>query len=118
VEDFKTTAGDLVNPIPIEDRFKKNSYIKQACLIGMNLPQPVLIVVLSETTQKLDRKEIEKSLKKTLSSANNQLAAAEKVSHIYIVQEPLAPDNRISIDAKYTDAVNLLIKSPSPILWE
>jgi hypothetical protein len=105
---------DNFNPSSIEDRFKKNSYIKQAYL----LPQRVLIVVLSEATQSLEKKNIEKSLKKTLSSANNQFTAAEKVSHIYIVQELLAPEDRTNIDAKYGDAVNQLIKSPSPIIWE
>lgn len=128
MDTFKTAVGEVVNPIPIEDRFRKNSYINQTCLFGMNLPQPVLLVVLSDVARKLDKKEVEKSLKKTLSSANNQLTSAEKVSHIFIVQEPWTPENmlltptltlnRNTIHEKYMDAAKLFIKSTTPIIWE
>jgi len=119
MDTFKTERGEIVNAIPIEDRFQKNSYIKQSCLIGSNLPQPVLFVVLSEAACKLEKKEVEKSLKKTLSSANNQLAPFEKVSHIYIVQEPWTLEHkRDYVHAKYIDTLNEVIKSAIPIIWE
>jgi long-chain acyl-CoA synthetase len=125
---FKTDKGEFVNPIPIEGRFGKNSYIEQCCLIGMTLPQPFLIVILSEVARKLERKEVEKSLRKTLTSANKDLVPYAKVAHIIVAQEPWTPENmmltptlklkRHVIHAKFVEFARANYESQAPILWE
>lgn len=125
---FKTDKGEFVNPIPLEGEFGKNSYIEQCCLIGMTLPQPVLIAVISEAAHNLDPKEVEKSLINTLSSINRSLKSYEKVAHIVIVKDAWTPENlmltptlklkRHSIHGKFVDYARDHQNNPSQIIWE
>lgn len=116
---LKIEATNDVNPVPIEERFLKNSYIKQANLISISLPQPVLLVVLSEVASKLEHKEVIKSLRKTFTSANKNLVQFEKVSHIIVVKEAWATNtDREAIHEKYTDLAKQVITRPEPIVWE
>jgi len=125
---FKTAKGEYVNPIPIEAKFSKNSYIEQACLIGLGLPQPILLVVLSAIAKTSERKDVEQSLKKTLNSINKDLTKFEKVSHIIIVKDVWTAENELLtatlkmkrnvIHAKYIDLAQNVIKSLDPVVWE
>jgi long-chain acyl-CoA synthetase len=125
---FKTDKGEFVNPIPIEGGFGKNSSIEQCCLIGMTLPQPVLIAVLSETALKLERKEVEESLINTLTSINEGLKTYEKVAHIIIAQDAWTPENmmlmptlklkRHRIHERFVECARKNYDNPSAIVWE
>lgn len=127
-DSFKTDKGEFVAPIPIEGKFGNNTYIEQLCLIGLTLPQPVLLVVLSETARKTNKEVVEKSLKETLMAINPGLTNFEKVSHILIVKEYWTPENnlltptlkmkRASLQAKYIDFAHKAILNPDPIVWE
>jgi len=116
---LKIEANNDINPVPIEERFLKNSYIKQANLMSVSLPQPVLLVVLSEVASKLERKEVIKSLRKTFTSANKNFVASDKVSHIIVVKEAWTTDtDREAIQAKYVELAKEVITRPEPIVWE
>jgi long-chain acyl-CoA synthetase len=125
---FKTDKGEFVNPIPIEGKFAKNHLIEQLCLIGLTLPQPVLLAVLSAAAMKMPRKEVDKSLKQTLDSINPGLTKFEKVSHIIVVKEPWTPENglltptlkmkRNDIHAHYIALAHKAIVNHDPIFTE
>jgi long-chain acyl-CoA synthetase len=125
---FKTDKGEFVNPIPIEGMFAKNNLIEQLCLIGLTLPQPVLLVVLSEAAKKASRENVVTSLQLTLDSINPHLTKFEKVTHIIVVKEPWTPENdlltptlklkRNSIHAKYIDLAHKIAEVPQTIIWE
>jgi len=127
-DSFKTDKGEFVNPIPIEGKFGRNGYIEQSCLIGLTLPQPALLVVLSESAQNKDRQDITRSLKETLDAINPDLTKFEKISHIIIAKEGWTPENamltptlkmkRNVIHAKYIELAQKAIPNPDAIIWE
>jgi long-chain acyl-CoA synthetase len=49
---FKTDKGKYVAPAPIELSMSKNTDIEQVCLVGLNLTQPIALVVLNEEARK------------------------------------------------------------------
>lgn len=120
--------GDIASSIAIEDRFAKNSYIKQSCLIGPSLPQPVILVVLSDIARARERKDVAKSLRKTFSSANRDLNAFKTVSHLIVVQDNWTAENtllqttgelnRDSIQSKYLGIITTTIDGTDTIVWE
>lgn len=127
-DSFKTDKGEFVNPIPIEGKFAKNTLIEQACLIGLNLPQPVLLAVLSEASKKKSRADIEKSLGATLLAINKSMTKFEKVAHIIIAAEAWTPENalltptlkmkRNVLHDKYLDLATKAIHDKTLVLWE
>jgi long-chain acyl-CoA synthetase len=127
-DSFKTDKGEFVNPIPIEHKFSHNNLLEQICLIGLNLPQPVLLAVLSEPAMKMDRDEIERSLKETFDAINPDLTKYEKIVHIFLVKEGWTPENalltptlkmkRNAIHDKYIDLALKNIDTPEVIIWE
>lgn len=125
---FKTDKGEFVNPLKIEDMFTKNLNIEQHCLIGMTLPQPIMLVVLSAMARHLPKAELEKSLRNTMEAINPSLAKYEKVSNIIICKEPWTPENELltptlkmkrnSIHAKYIDLAQKVSMGKDVIYWE
>lgn len=57
---FKTSKGKYVAPMPIEMKFSSNTDIGQALVVGYALPQPIVLVTLSELGRKKTKEEIEK----------------------------------------------------------
>jgi long-chain acyl-CoA synthetase len=94
-DSFKTDKGEFVNPNAIESKFQKNVLIEQLCLVGQNLPQPKLLIVLSEVAVVMDKEKIIKNLKGTLEHVNRDLAKYEMVSQIIIVKDHWTPENQM-----------------------
>lgn len=127
-EPFKTDKGEFVNPVPIEHMFAKNNNIEQMCLIGSNMPQPVLLVVLSEAAHKIDPEALSKNLRDTLNSINQKLTKLEKVGHIIILKEMWTPENalltpslkvkRNAVEKKYEALARDSFKSEDIVIWE
>jgi long-chain acyl-CoA synthetase len=127
-DSFKTDKGEFVNPIPIEGKFGENSLLEQTCLIGLNLPQPALLVVLSEPATKMDPKAVTKSLKSSLDSINPNLTKYEKVSHVFVVKEGWTPENglltptlkmkRKSLHEKYIQLAQANMDNKEAVVWE
>ena len=92
---FKTSKGKYVAPNPIEMMFSKNKKIEQICVVGMNLVQPLALVVLSENSINIDKSELEKNLENTLEQINNKLEKHEKVEKVIIMKTPWTTENNI-----------------------
>lgn len=86
-EIFKTDKGKYIAPAPIEMKLAKNHYIEQVCVVGVNLPQPIALVVLSLEGREKDADYLRKSLEKTLEIINPELEKHERVSKIIVVKE-------------------------------
>lgn len=125
---FKTDKGEFVNPIPIEGLFAENIDIEQSCLIGLNLRQPVLIVVLSQAAMKKSREELSRSLKDSLDSINERLTKFERVSHLIISKDSWTPENslltptlkmkRQPLNIKYTTIAQANADNSESVIWE
>jgi long-chain acyl-CoA synthetase len=67
-DQFKTDKGKYIAPTPIELKLLANTNIELACVVGMGIPQPIALVVLSAAGKAKSKEELIKSLES--SSAN------------------------------------------------
>lgn len=86
---FKTAKGEFIVPAKIEDLFSDNNDIEAMCLLGLGMPQPVLIVAPSEVGLAKTASALEDSIQESLIKANTQLANYEKVATCIISKDSL-----------------------------
>ena len=92
---FKTTKGKYVAPSPIEMRISENSDIEQVCVVGDGIPQPIALIVTSESAEGKSKNEIEDSVIKTIERVNPELDHHEQVKMAVIVKEPWTVENEL-----------------------
>ena len=124
-EQFKTSKGKFVAPVPIEGLLQGNSNVEQACVLGSGRKQPIAVIVLSENiTQKTSA--IHNELQALLESTNSQLEGHQRLDHLLIAQTPwsiendlLTPTLKIKRD-QIADRFDSFIHKtlPDTIVWE
>ncbi|MFT6808721.1 MAG: long-chain acyl-CoA synthetase [Saprospiraceae bacterium] len=87
---FKTAKGEFIVPAKIEEHFSANSDIEQLCLLGLGLPQPVLIAVLSEIGMAKSKDAVSESIAATMQSANSILPNYQRVATTIIAKNPFS----------------------------
>lgn len=92
-EIFKTSKGKYVAPAPIEDLLMRNTNFEQVCVTGPDLPQPIVLVTLSEQAAKNIKKSDAKEamiheFDQLLQETNSMLDKHENLSHIIAFTEP------------------------------
>ena len=90
---FKTAKAKFIVPSEIEDKFAGNPDVDQMCLLGLGMPQPMLVVSLSELGQDKDRAAVQAGLEAQLSEVNAKLSSYKKVATIVVAAEPFAVEN-------------------------
>ena len=81
---FKTAKGEFIIPAQVEDHFSKNNDIETMCLLGLGMPQPVMMVALSEIGLAKSKEAVAESLTATLSAANEVLPNYTRVAAMVI----------------------------------
>jgi long-chain acyl-CoA synthetase len=76
---FKTDKGKYVAPLPIELKLSSNADIEQVCVVGMGVPQPMALVVLSAAGKLKSKEDITSSLSKTLEVVNREIESYERL---------------------------------------
>jgi long-subunit acyl-CoA synthetase (AMP-forming) len=92
---FKTNKGKFIVPIPIEDLFASNSLIEMLCLVGLRLPQPIVLIKLSELCNSMKKEDVKSSLLQTLNHINTQLQGYQVIHKIICIEEEWSLDNGI-----------------------
>ena len=92
-DQFKSAKGKYVTPVPIEGKLSGNPLFEQICVMGSGLRAPVALTVLSAASQSMAREEIEHSLETTLGDVNETLESHEKMSNIFVVNDPWTIEN-------------------------
>jgi len=92
---FKTSKGKYVAPSPIEMKLSANKNIEQVCVVGIGVPQPIAIVVLSERGKLKSREDLINSFTTTLEVVNPKLDGHEKIHNIIIVKEDWTVENEL-----------------------
>jgi len=92
---FKTAKGEFIIPAPIENRFAVNELIEQICIVGLDLPQPIGLVQLSDNSKNWSFEEIKESLLDTLKSVNVELHLHERLNKLLIISEKWSLENGI-----------------------
>lgn len=92
-DQFKTDKGKYISPSSIEMRLTDDNLVEQACVVGMGIPQPIGLIVLSETAKNNSRAENESQLTSLVERLNKQLEKHEKLEKLVILPEPWTVEN-------------------------
>lgn len=92
-DQFKTDKGKYISPAPIELKLMENKDIAQVCVVGMGIPQPIVLTVLTESARAKSKEEISASLSATLDSINDHLEPYERLETAVIMQKEWTQEN-------------------------
>ncbi|EAY28996.1 AMP-binding protein [Microscilla marina] len=125
---FKSAKGEYIVPAPIEAQFAINNHIEQVCVLGRNLPQPVMLVVLSEIGLQAPKAEVTESIAETLTEVNATLINYERLNKLVVVSEPWSVENGILtptlkikrniLEAHYQDQLLKWYELKEKVVWE
>ena len=127
---FKTAKGKYVAPAPIEGAMVQYPIVEQACLVGAELVQPVMLVTLGEKGKCTDRDQLQEQFTAALATINQTLEAHEKVAKLLVVSQDWLPDNgfmtptmkvkRNVVEAHYRDSIMAASKASRDALicWQ
>ncbi len=85
-DQFKTDKGKYVSPGPIEMMLLSNSDIEQTCVVGMAIPQPIALIVLSASGKAKSKEDITASLANSLKDVNPNLESYEKLEKAVVLK--------------------------------
>lgn len=86
-DQFKTDKGKYISPAPIELELSKNPNIEQICIVGMGIPQPILLVVPTAEAKNKNRQELSENLINMIKTINPTLEKHEKIEKAIIMSE-------------------------------
>lgn len=125
---FKTSKGKYVAPSPIEMDLSENPDFEQVCVVGDGIPQPIVLIVLSESGIKKSKTDLTDSILKTLDRVNPQLDHHEQVKKAIVVKtawtianELITPTLKIKrnpIEKIYRKHYETWYESADKIIWE
>ena len=125
---FKTSKGEFIDPAKIESQFGEVEYFGQMCIVGLGIPQPIMLVNISELGKKLEKTELINKLENKLESVNSQLFNYLRVSTIVICKEEWTPQNEIltptmkikrgNVDKRYMSKYDIWHHSVDQVIWE
>lgn len=92
-DQFKTDKGKYISPAPIELELSKNLDIEQVCVVGMGIPQPIMLVIPSEAGKRKSQEELSESLLQSILQINPSLEKHEKIQKAVIMKEDWTVDN-------------------------
>lgn len=90
---FKTAKAKFIVPNEIESKFDDLNEIDQLCLLGLGMPQPVLVINLSEQGKAQTPDAVKKILQERLTSVNRNLPSYKKVSAIIVAADDFTVEN-------------------------
>lgn len=90
---FKTDKGKYISPAPIEMKILKNSDIEQVCVVGMGIPQPIALVLLSASGKAKSKEEIAKSLTASVEEVNPTVEHYEHIKKMVIMKDEWTINN-------------------------
>ena len=125
---FKTSKGEFIDPAKIEALFGEVEYFGQMCVVGLGIPQPIMLVNISDIGKKLTKDELIEKLENKLSSVNSKAFNYLRVSTIVICKDEWTPQNEIltptmkikrgNVDKMYMYKYDEWHHSDKKIIWE
>jgi long-chain acyl-CoA synthetase len=127
-DQFKTDKGKYISPAPLETTLLANADIEQICVVGMGIPQPVALVVLSAAGKKKSKTLAEQSLNDSLSSINPTIQKYERIEKMIILKNDWTIENGLitpTLKVKRNEVEKLNLRHYSrwysmegTVLWE
>ena len=125
---FKTSKGEFIDPAKIEALFGQIEYFGQMCVVGLRIPQPIMLVNISDVGKKITKNELIEKLENKLSSVNSKVFNYLRVSNIVICKDEWTPQNEIltptmkikrgNVDKMYMGKYDEWHHSDKKIIWE
>ena len=127
-DNFKTAKGHYVAPAPIENKLNTHEFIEQVCVVGLNLPQPIVLIVLSQLAKTKPNQEVDFALAQLRDEVNPILKNYEHLRKLVVVKEDWTIENecltptmkikRPSIEKKYQANFEPWYSSSEMIIYE
>jgi len=97
-EQFKTSKGKYVSPLPIENLLSAHPLVEATCVAGAGFAQPFALVMLPAVGSERwgdagEREELARSLEVHVDAINAQLARHEQLDFIVVTGEQWTVDN-------------------------
>tara|TARA_B100000900_G_scaffold267867_1_gene228691 strand:- start:4420 stop:6096 length:1677 start_codon:yes stop_codon:yes gene_type:complete len=125
---FKTSKGEFIDPAKIEALFGEVEYFGQMCVVGLGVPQPLMLVNISDIGKKLSKEELIIELEKKLEIVNSKIFNYLRVSTVVICKNEWTPQNEIltptmkikrgNVDKMYMNEYNNWHNSNDKVIWE
>ena len=127
-DNFKTAKGQYVSPAPIENTLSVDPHVEQCCVVGIHLPQPIALIVLSLEGKKLALPTLILNLEALRKTINPQFKKYEHLSKIIVLKEDWTIENncltptlkikRPIIEKKYAENFEAWNKQSESIIFE
>lgn len=92
---FKTSKGKYVAPNPIEMKIGSHADIEMSCITGSGLPQPIVLITLTENGKAKDREKIIQELEEHIKQINAKLDHHEKIEKIVLLDDNWTIENNM-----------------------
>ena len=92
---FKSAKGEYIVPSPIENMLAVNPIFEQVCVAGAGLPQPIVLIVLSEIGKNMERQALIESIDTTLKRVNPSFKNYEAIKQAIVVKGGWTVENNM-----------------------
>ena len=127
-DQFKTDKGKYISPAPIEVKMLSNTDVEHACIVGTGVPQPIVLICLSDSGKKKAKDELIKDLTGSLDAINPLLEKFEKIEKMVIMKESWTIANNMitpSLKVKRNEIEKIHLpkypawyNKPGTVIWE
>ena len=127
-DQFKTDKGKYISPAPIEMKLLSNPDIESVCVVGMGVPQPMALVVLSPSGRSKSKSDINNSLWKTVQEVNDSLESYEQLKKAVVMKDAWTVENgfmtptmkvkRNEVEKVYLPTYPVWYGHPDNVVWE
>jgi len=91
-DQFKTDKAKFIAPALIETKLT-NPDLDQICVVGMGIPQPIALVVLSASGKAKPKQQLEQELEALLNRVNPTLESYEQLTTVVILKDEWTIEN-------------------------
>ncbi|MGC3945023.1 MAG: AMP-binding protein [Chryseolinea sp.] len=92
-DQFKTDKGKYVSPAPIEMLFTGSVAVDQVCVVGMGIPQPIALIVLSQSGRAKSKEQVTEEFRTLLHTVNGGLDSHEKLKKAVVMKSDWSIEN-------------------------
>jgi len=85
-DQFKTDKGKYISPAPIETKLLVNENVEMTCVVGMGIPQPIALIILSASGKAKSKEELSQSLSTMFADLNPTLEPFERLEKAVILK--------------------------------
>ena len=94
-DSFKTSKGEYIEPLTLEQFFVNMNEIEEVCVVGLGIAQPLCLVQLSDIGKNTSKEKLSAMFTDTLNGVNSDLVNYKKISTLIIVKDEWTQENGI-----------------------